>query len=313
VRPYTADSLWNTPISADAVYEANSSDLIATMGAGANSGRISTDTTRFTFTVYYADENTPRRDVQCVRWKCAIVVNNVYSNTALMTNVPIPDGAQPSVGTDQQFIVIDQTNGKEYGFFHIHQDEQGNWLADNGYQYSIYENGMPPRIGARGAGIAYYAGLIRPWEIRQGHIDHAIAFGYPTPASKACVFPATQKSNAFGTEPSIPYGARMQLNPALTEADFDAWGLSETGRIIARALQSYGMILIDNSGSNKLYAEDLTNNPYATESWSDPDLNLTWDTLGNIPNSQFNVLKLPDAYSDPTAPSALFGGCLMNP
>jgi hypothetical protein len=139
----------------------------------------------------------------------------------------------------------------EYGFYH------GRWVnggyeTDNGYTYNVNWNGTPVPFGSRGAGVTYYAGLIRPWEIRSGQINHAIAFAYDSPRSTRCVYPATMTDGPNGDLYALPEGARLQLNPNLTEADFNRWGLSEAGKVVARALRQYGLIVIDTGGSPKI-------------------------------------------------------------
>ncbi len=112
---------------------------------------------------------------------------------------------------------------------------------------------------------------------------------------------------------AIPEGARLQLDPTLTEVDFDSIGLNRTGKIIARAMQEYGMFLVDTSGRTKLLVEDLTNNPSATQKWTDPELNLTDKTISNIPITSFRVLEFPPAYWDPSADSYDHGDCFTFP
>jgi hypothetical protein len=150
---------------------------------------------------------------------------------------------------------------------------------------------------------------VRPWEITQGHIDHAIAFGYPFPARDRCVFPASKTDGDSDLPDAIPEGARLQLNPQLTEADFDRLGLDRTGKIIARALQKYGMILVDYSGRPKIYVENLADNPLARQAWSDPQLRLTDSTIEQIPYSSFRVLALPAAYWNPSLTGPTHGDC----
>src|SRR5439155_10943245 len=106
---------------------------------------------------------------------------------------------------------------------------------------------------------------------------------------------------------SLPLGARLQLNPALTDADFDKMGLGSTAKIIARAMQTYGMILVDYAGAPKIYVEDLTNNPLAKESWQDPDLRLRTWALSKIPVQEFHVMALPNSYSNPFAAGLYHG------
>jgi hypothetical protein len=98
------------------------------------------------------------------------------------------------------------------------------------------------------------------------------------------------------------------LNPALTDADFNAMGLSTAGKIVARAMQKYGMILIDTGGSSKIIAENLTANTLYGVSWSDPSLNYTKSVVSNIPANQLRVLALPDGYYNGQA--ANYGSCI---
>jgi hypothetical protein len=84
-------------------------------------------------------------------------------------------------------------------------------------------------------------------------------------------------------------------------------GLNRTGMIIARALQQYGMILIDHSGRPKIYAENLLVNPAAGYSWGDPAIALNSTTISAIPHTAFRVLDLPDGYW--TGSGSLHGEC----
>jgi len=309
MRPYSAASIWNTPIGPAPQYDPHSPEMIATIEQG-----ITSDPSQYTFPVYFVDDATPRWDIPCTQYKCIIVTSTGHSSTDTLTGVPIPPDAQPSAGSDAQMIIIHKVTGAEYDLWQVVRTATG-WTISTGSAYSIFSDGMPKRYGSRGAGVPYYAGLIRPWEVLQGRIEHALAFGYPTPADKGkgCVFPAT-KTDGDGRLPYVlPEGARLQLDPALTEADFDAWGLSRTGRIIARALQAYGMFLIDDAGRPKIYAEDLANNPYATMQWEDPALNLTWKTIMSIPPTAFRVIALPEAYWNPAPGGPTHGDCYAYP
>ncbi len=294
-RPYTSSSAWNTPIPASAPRDPNSNSMIATIRL-ANNGVITSDPNQYSYPVYFADASTPRWNVPCTSYQCTVVSTTGVTRVSTLQNVPIPANAQPSTGTDGQIIIIDKSNGTEYDLWQVERTSTGGWSVSNGSVYNIAWNGMPTSYGSRGAGVPYYAGLIRPWEIDQGRIDHAIAFAYPTPARGRCVFPASKTDGQSDMAYAIPEGARLQLDPTLTEADFDRMGLNRTGKIIARALQKYGMILIDISSRPKILVENLEDNPYSTRQWTDADLNLTSSTISAIPYTAFRVLDLPDSY-----------------
>jgi hypothetical protein len=134
--------------------------------------------------------------------------------------------------------------------------------------------------------VPYLAGLIRPWEVEAGRIEHALAFGYTLSRLDRCVWPASKTDGDDDRPDAIPQGARLRLDPAV---DVNAIaGLDAAGRVIARALQEYGMILIDNSGSNKIYVEDNLTADWGTR--------IVATTVGAIPVGSLQVLKLPDGY-----------------
>jgi hypothetical protein len=310
--PYSKTSIWNTPIGASPKYDVHSAEMVANLGRS-NEGRIITAGEGYNYPVYFANEQTPRYDIPCLFNECTIASSdrNII-RTDMVRNIPIPEGAQPGEDTDARMIVIDTVTFTEYNLVHARRTEMG-WEAGTVSIYNILWDGTPIRHSSRGSGIPGYAGLVRPWEIRQGRIEHALAFGYTEPAEEKCVFPASKTDGDSKIPFAIPEGARLQLDPSLTEADFDQMGLDRAGKIIARALQEYGMILVDHSGSFKIYVEDLINNPFTTETWTDPDLNLSKESIYGIPYTSFHVLELPPRYWEPSENDVYHGQCLAFP
>ena len=307
--PYSKTSIWNTPIGPSPKYDLHSAEMIANL-VHSNEGRIITAGPDFNYPVYFADEQTPRWDIPCIINECTIASSdqNVI-RTDLVRNVPIPEDAQPGEDSDARMIIIDTVTHTEYNLSKARRTATG-WETGTVSIYNTRWDGTPIMHSSRGSGIPALAGLLRPWEIRQGRIEHALAFGYTEPAAEKCVFPAS-KTDGDSTIPfAVPEGARLQLDPSLTEEDFDRMGLDRAGKIIARALQEYGMILVDHSGSFKIYVEDLINNPYAREDWSDPELNLTKESIYNIPYADFRVLELPPGYWEPSGKALQHGKCL---
>lgn len=309
--PYSRNSIWNTPIGPSPVYDPYSEEMIANL-IHANDGEIITPST-YNYPVYFADANTPRWNIPCTIYKCTVAYSDSeVIRTNVLENVPIPEGAQPAPDTDGRMIIIDKDTNTEYDLWRAKRVDTG-WEAGNGSIYNILWDGTPVLHSSRGSGIPSYAGLVRPWEILQGRIEHALAFGYTEPAADQCVFPASKTDGDSLLTYAIPEGARLQLDPSLTEEDFDRMGLDRTGRIIARALQEYGMISVDHSGSFKIYIEDLGNNPFATRQWTDPELSLTKDTLSSIPYTSFRVLELPPGYWTESPDTVYHGKCITFP
>jgi hypothetical protein len=310
--PYSKNSIWNTPIGPSPKYDVHSAEMVDSLKRS-NEGRIITAGDAYDYPVYFADKKTPRWDIPCIINKCTIASSDQdIMRTDMVQSVPIPIDAKPGAGTDARIIVIDTVTHTEYNLSKARRTATG-WAAGTVSIYNILWDGTPVMHSSRGSGIPALAGLLRPWEIRQGQIEHALAFGYEHTARDKCVFPASKTDGDNKGPFAIPEGARLQLDPSLTDADFDQMGLDATGKIIARALQEYGMILVDTSGSLKIYVEDLANNPYATEQWTDPELDLTKESIYNIPYTAFHVLELPPGYWEPSNNAVYHGKCLIFP
>jgi hypothetical protein len=250
-RPYAGSSPWNTPVAADPVVHANSAWYVSSITQA-----LTSDPTQYTYPVYYADGSSPLHAV-----KLSGRYSNVTGETTMeleshpTVSVPIPATAAASAGSDAQLVILDPSTGDAWGSWQLSKDSSGAFSATNGYHYNTAWSGVPPRgFGSRGAGVPYLAGLVRPCEIAQGHIDHAIAFAYNTPTG-SLVWPAT-KSDGTGTLANeLPEGARLQLDPSLTTTQLAALGVTGPALVVAKALQTYGMYVIDVSGRPKLYFE----------------------------------------------------------
>jgi hypothetical protein len=295
-RPFRPNSPWNVPIGPQPSIDPSTRQFIARLG-----GPLTSDPTQYSFTLYVVNAQTPRYDVACTKYQCTRVTTTGTSVTDVLSNVPIPPDAKPSSGADGQMILVDPATGMEYDLWQAERTQVG-WQVSNASVYDIRADGAPTEYGSRGAGIPYLAGLIRPWEVSNQKIEHAIAFATDTVAKDRCVFPASKTDGKSGREFALPEGARLQLDPGLTASDLEALGLGATGRVIARALQEYGMILVDGSGRTKIYAENLRDNPYASVSWDADGLALSEQTVTPIPIDRFRVLALPPGYWTDSGP-----------
>jgi len=280
-RPYSNDSPWNLKIGPQPVYDPYSKFYVASIH-----GWFGADAHWFEFPLYEVSKKTPLKKVKisCVYSKVVDNGTRLIIKKRTSVEVPVPDEAIPAKGTDANIIFWNPETGDEWGFWQAKVQYDGSWLARNGYHYNTKWNAVPPKgFISRGAGLPYFAGLIRPWEIKQGKIEHSIGFSlnYPSPLY---VYPATKSDGISKAIPSLPEGARLQLDPTLTKEDFQSWRLNREGRIIARALQEYGMILVDGSGHPKISVEYE-----GTARWGDL---LNKNAVSNIPYSAFKLLSL---------------------
>ena len=147
--------------------------------------------------------------------------------------IPIPPNAVPAAGHDAQLVVWNRDTGDEMGVLPIRG--QRRWHVRRRQRLPLQHElvgGRAGRFSSHRPGIPYLAGLIRAEEVRAGRIDHAIAFAFDGSAPTFIAPPAT-KSDGVGQPDGLAEGARLRLNPALTDADFEAWGLSYVGKLIA--------------------------------------------------------------------------------
>ncbi len=284
-RPYSDTSPWNTPIGRAAPHKRSGFHIRALTGT------LSSDPNQYTYPVYAVSATTPRRSVRISGY-----FSNVTDGGRKLVNqrggsvsLPIPAGAAAATGNDAQIILIDHTTGDEWGASHFTRTA-GGYRAWNVYHYNTRWSGVPPRaanggsFANRGAGVPYLAGLVRPCEIAAGRIDHALAFAYDAPRG-SFVAPATKSDGGSDDPRDLPEGARLQLDPKITPAQIRRWGCAGACFTIARALQKYGMYVIDNSGRPKLIAEFG-----GTARWGGV---LNSRTVGPIPLSRFRYVTGP--------------------
>lgn len=283
-RPYSDRSPWNTPIGPRPAYDPRSAEMVARID-----GPLTSDPTQYTYPVYEVSRSTPRQTVD-VSGRFSYVDSGGRRLTIRdgePVEMPIPPGASAAEGSDAQIVLVDWRTGDEWGAWRL-DSEDGRWKMTNGYHYNVRWSGVPPRsasgdaFGSRGAGVPYFAGLVRRCEIRRGRIDHALAFAFDAPSSEY-VYPATKSDGNGIPGIDMPEGSRLQLDPSLTREQIESWGCRGPCLMIARALQRYGMYAIDNSGRAKVMLEYED-----TARWRG---SVDDETVSPIPISAFKVLR----------------------
>jgi hypothetical protein len=166
---------------------------------------------------------------------------------------------------------------------------------------------------ADAAGLAILPGLLRPDEAvpvsqgGQGVINHAIRV---TLQNKIILdqflYPASHVANPGNTNAAVqpPMGARLRL-----KASVDISTLNPESRIIAQAMQDYGLIVADNGSnffaSGASYSVDA-NNKFAM-TWDDSDIQDSIHGLKSLTFSDFEVVNLTPVVTGLSASSAAAG------
>jgi hypothetical protein len=257
-RPFAEDSPWNTPIPANAVADEESAALIEEFAAA---GAFFINIEQWSIPVYYIDlPETPTREVydyypgefgRGFEWPRAI---------------PIPDNMARQSPSAGYIAIVDKTRALEWDLSQASKNTNGVWMTGFGVVTNLRGSGVSSpwneaeqpheAASALPSGFPLSPGLIRLDEVKAGEIPHALMIASPGIRSGVFVRPAsTARLHRTGFAPSdtgLPLGARLQLDP---DFNIETSGLSPTGKIIARALQTYGAYVGDQAGANVLFAE----------------------------------------------------------
>lgn len=305
-RFFSDDSFWNQPISAKAEIDPNSDRWIQMLELEPSGENFGTVFRQWTIPVYEADEQTEYIHVNqhalSEEEKAVWVASRNrthFGHGPDFNPVPIPEGARPDLEDDAHFCVVDWNRGLGWDMWGLYQKEDGSWESKTGMCFRLDGDGTfdAEELGyvdnesvhfhgpSRAAGVPAAAGLIRYDEVQSGKIRHKLSCATRFAAKQTFVYPASWTDGYI--EGGIPEGAVIQLDPDL---DLSAFELTEEERIIAVALQEYGMVVVDIAQGQPIYAEGLWGHP--EKSWEGK---LTeWEDRGinSIPYRHYRVLKV---------------------
>ncbi|PIW37246.1 MAG: hypothetical protein COW24_01185 [Candidatus Kerfeldbacteria bacterium CG15_BIG_FIL_POST_REV_8_21_14_020_45_12] len=296
-RPFTEDSIWNTPIDDNPKIEEKSDLMIDTIEDGYSLGRLFLNVEQWTVPIYYADNSTPTYVVDCTSGCGPGFTGSLGYETAAM---PIPDNAEPDDTSDGLMTVVNVETGYSYDYFQAEKKGK-NWTTAGGFRFDLSDDGVQEisatSTGARGAGFPLMAGLVHRDEILQGHIPHALVMAVDYPKAGSFVWPASAEDGRSEENYAIPEGARIQLNPDL---DVDSLGLNRTGTIIARALQEYGAFIGDNSDGLSIYVEGrYAKSPEWENDATGEESIISMEDINDIPLDQLRVLEMGELLTNP--------------
>ena len=159
---------------------------------------------------------------------------------------PLPANARieggPAGDGDRHVILHDTANCKLYELFAAQRGADGSWRAQSGAIWNLRSNALRPAgwTSADAAGLPIMAGLVRYEEVAAGRIDHAIRITVPR-SRDSYLWPARHAASDSGDPALPPMGLRLRLR-----ADADLSGLGPQARVVAQAMQTYGVIVADN-------------------------------------------------------------------
>lgn len=281
-REFAADSYVHQPLAANAAIDPKSDlwvkDLLRQIKKYYGAATVNVD--KFSPPLYVVGPSQPT-----VRVKAARPEDPKWSFAPLQERweaVPLPDGFASAPGTDGEAIVYQPSTGMYWEFWRLQKTGQkvldsagrqtDQWSAawgghiedlraNPGYFVTTAEG---YKFGTAATGLALLAGLITIEDQRRGAIEHPLHFAIPETRERSIwSFPAQRSDGQIKNEDAIPEGVTFRLP---SDLNLDALDMDPYARMLAKAVQKYGMVLRDVSGSVNFYAENPLNrynpNPY---------------------------------------------------
>ena len=275
---YASTSFWNLPIGPAPIIDPNSAAIVQAAVAGSAAGANFANTAAWGRALVYSHNSDPLYTVGCTMYDCG---------AAIAFHIPL--GATPETGSDHHLVVINLDTMQELDMW-LASFNGSTWSAGSRYLTDAAGWGAICALGQRcgaavAAGFAAFGGIVRPEEIQQGHIDHALALTASLTRSGFIACPATHTDGPSGDPNSIPEAARIQLDPAFN-VDGQSWPQWE--KVIAHALQNYGAYVYDTGGSIALTGQGNQNGGLLWSSVGVPD----GPSITNLPWGQFRVLQM---------------------
>ncbi len=304
-RFFSSNSFWNQPIDKNPEIDPNNDKWIKLLESEPTGENFGTSFKEWTIPVYEVTDET----------KYITVKNHYLSNKELkiwipkssdhfghgpgFNPVPIPKGSRPDKSADAHYAVVDWKRMVAWDIWGLRQLADGTWESNTGMFYRLDGKGIfdGNKLGyvddesvhfhgpSRAAGVPVIAGLIRYDEVMTGEIKHKLSCATRFAAKKTFVYPASWTDGYV--EGGIPEGAVIQLDPKLNLNQFN---LTREEKIIAKAIQNYGMVVVDIAQGQPIYAEGLWG--HLEKSWEGKLHEWEDKGINAIPFKHYRVLKV---------------------
>lgn len=181
------------------------------------------------------------------------------------------------LGGDRHAIMVDPVNRKLYELYIAKKTDAG-WEATQSSVFDLTSNKLRPEgwTSTDAAGLPIFPAIVRYDELQRGVIDHALRVTIRK-SRRAYVSPATHYASRAENEEYPRMGERFRLRK-----DFDTSDLSPEAKIIAVALQRYGMLVADNGIE------------WAISVAPDPRIPVLHTELRKLKGSDFEVVVSPE-------------------
>jgi hypothetical protein len=169
-----------------------------------------------------------------------------YADESDRVRYPLGDDTKIEGGRgadgDRHALVVDRRRCRLYETFATRQTRSGRWRAGSGATWRLTSNALRPDgwTSADAAGLPILPGLLRPGEVRGGHVDHAIRFTTNV-TDRRHVWPARHDAGSVSDPSYPPMGAWFRL-----KASFPVSSYRADTRAVLAAMKRHGLLLADN-------------------------------------------------------------------
>ncbi len=258
-QPFSATSPWNIGIGSGAQWESSSNPIVQKLDS--LNGAI--NTTDWSLPIYTGTGSDP------------LVTVTTTDGELGPVQIHIPANAVPSGGSDRNMSFFDETQpGRVWTFwdvtFNNGSNASGGLTAGTGSVFDTAGDGFTnPSYNPNQVGSNYVGGVITPYDLSQGSIDHMLRVAL-SPEDEAMPPGATWDTGTLfpttHTDYDGPRGEYTGIIPAGStfgipaSVNLSSLGLSQGGLMLAQALQKYGAVWADSAGTNQftIYSEPST-------------------------------------------------------
>lgn len=274
LNPFPRGSLWNTPLPRRPRVHPRSTDKIGYWLTQIRHPNLALRS--YATAIAIATPDSAKHTISCTIYPCP--------NMHQFGRVPIPAGTRPDPSSDGHLAVWDPVKRREWDFW-ISGCPNACGRTGGGGSFSTKTLTPHVRHGANAASVPLLAGIVHPEEIKARRIRHPLIFASPN-VGKGRVCPARSDDGDNRDPRALREGTLLQLDPRIRVAGLPIPGWQKT---IARALQRYGMYLVDEGGTLSIGAENPINRG---DLWA--EVGLTGDSAlfsASFPWSSMRVLK----------------------
>ena len=279
-REFTTDCWVYKPLAPNAPLDGRSAAYVANLNSQIQRyyGVAAVNINQFTPAIWIVGPNQPTVRVKLVDW-----TNPSYTFQPLQDKwaaVPLPDNFEPASGTDEEACVYQPSTGKVWEFWLMRKtgariknsagktvDEWGaRWggkLDDVSKAWGTFpteggdwKSATGQTYGTTATSIAFLSGVITIEEQQRGVINHVIGIALPETLAGRWSFPAQRSDGLTNADNAIPEGTIFRLPANL---NLDAMDMDPYARMIAKAVQKYGMVVWDRAGTVSFRAENPAN------------------------------------------------------